>query len=311
MSIARVICTAIALAFLSVVIIGCQLGLGSQPTPQPPAPPLPPVPPASDLKVIEGYLQVRYASCPTWPSQTHPIAAITLTDLRSGSVIFLNGNGTLKTRPKPRYESEKGKATLEAVLKDDSLMKQVVARPSCEEAYDPTVKQRDGWPDAHAENIGNPPMPKVAMGASPAYAGNSPPQLVYPGWRGAYCWPMSGGSRECEDAATWKGFGAAEAMGASAGTIFHVTVLGDDTNPGMVKRVRVLPAQERWSIRGRGLILGAEAHRAVATSGETLKRFPMPKLPAGDYMLIADYESPLGEVEYGFKVEVQGKREQS
>ena len=296
--------TWIILLLLPLITIGCQLGLGAQPapTPQPPAPPLPPVPPASDLKVIEGYLQVQYASCPTWPSQTHSIAPIILTDLRSGSFIFLNGNGTLKTRPKPSYKSDKGKATLEAALKDDSLMKQVVARPSCEEAYNPTVRQLDGWPYALAENIGNPPMPKVAMGASPAYAGNSPPQIVYPGWRGAYCWPVSGGSRECEDTATWKGFGAAEAIGASAGTIFYVTVLGDDANPGMVRRVRVLPAQERWSIRGRGLILGAEAHRAVATSGETLKRFPMPKLPAGVYMLIADYESPLGEVEYGFKV---------
>ena len=66
----------------------------------------------------------------------------------------------------------------------------------------------------------------------------------------------------------------------------------------------MFPAQEKWSTRklGRMLHLGAEVHRVVATKGETLEKFILPKLPAGDYLLIASYESALGEVEYGFKV---------
>lgn len=43
----------------------------------------------------------------------------------------------------------------------------------------------------------------------------------------------------------------------------------------------------------------------MATKGETLEKFVMPKLARGVYILIADYESELGEVEYGFKVEVK------
>ena len=294
----------LALVVLSLMVVGCQWGIGARVAPTP-RPPLPPTPAASDQKVIDGYLQVRYAQCPRWPSQVDSVAPIILTDLRSGSTVFLNRNGTLQTRPKPKYESEQGKATLEAALKDDSLVKQIVARPSCEEAYNPTVKQRDGWPDAYAEDIGEPPMPKVAIGVTPEYA-NAPPQLVYPGWIGAYCWPVSGGSRECEDTAAWKGFGAAESISVGSGTRVYIAVLGDDANPGVISRVRVFPAQERRSMRnpGRGLILGEEVHRAVATKGTTLEKFVMPKLPGGVYMLIASYESPLGEVEYGFKVKV-------
>ena len=111
----------------------------------------------------------------------------------------------------------------------------------------------------------------------------------------------------CEETADWKGFGDAEAMGASAGTRFYVAVRGDETNPGVVRRVEVFPVRMEWSLRklGRELHLGGRAYRFVATKGETLEKFVMPKLPAGDYILIADYESPLGEVEYGFKVEVK------
>ena len=85
---------------------------------------------------------------------------------------------------------------------------------------------------------------------------------------------------------------------------FYVAILGDDANPGMIRRVRVFPAQEKWSTLklGRVLHLGAEVHRVVATKGETLDKFVLPTLPGGDYLLIASYESALGEVEYGFKV---------
>ena len=210
----------------------------------------------------------------------------------------------------PRYTSEEGKAALEAALNDSSVMEQVVARPTCpDRLYKPDVRQRDGWPNAYTEDIGNPPMPKVAMVASPMYF-TTPPQFAYPGWRGAYCWPVGEVSRECEDTAEWKGFGSADALGGGSGTRFHVAILGDEGNPGMVRRVRVLPVREEWSLRklGNVLLVGAEVHKFVATKGTTLEKFVMPRLPAGNYILIADYESPLGEVEYGFKVLV-GTRE--
>ncbi|MYC07230.1 MAG: hypothetical protein F4X57_08675 [Chloroflexi bacterium] len=223
--------------------------------------------------------------------------------MRSGSVVHLNGNGTLKASPKPDYKTEEGQATLETALKNDSIIKQIVARPACPSAvYNPCVQQLDGWPDAYAEDIGDPPMPKVVMGTWPKFA-ESPPPYGYPGWRGAYCWPVGGNARKCEDNADWNGFGSAEALEPGR---FYVGVLGDDANPERISRVRVFPAQNRRANRGRSreLQLGAEVHRVVATRGETLEKFSLPRLPGGDYIIIADYESSLGKIEYGFKVEL-------
>ena len=304
MSITRRTCIGMILAILPLMITGCQLGVGAQPAAPPTPPPLP-TPTASDQKIIDGYLHVSYI--PTCALSSVPftwVAPIKLTDMRSGSVVHLNRNGTIKASPKPDYKSEEGQATLEAALMDSAIVEQIVARPPCpEKVYSPTVNQKDGWPDAYAVDIGDPPMPKVVMGTWPRFA-DSPPPHGYPGWRGAYCWPMEGGSRKCEDTADWKGFSSAEALELGR---FYVTVVGDEGNPGRVSRVRVFPAEERRANRGRSreLKLGVEAHRVVATRGETLEKFTLPRLPAGDYMLIADYESALGEVEYGFKVAVK------
>ena len=314
MSRARVICTGMILALLPLVIVGCQLGFAPQPapTPLPPVAPLPPTTPileerrmpagvkmAHNTKALDGDLYVWYIPCGNQPATW--IASIILSDLRSGSVVYLNQDGTLKTSPEPAYVTEEGRDLLEAALKDSSVMEQVVARPNClDQVYEPTIQQSYGWPDAYAEDIGNPPMPRVAMGTWPKFT-ESPPPYGYPGWRGAFCWPVSGASRKCDDTATWEGFAAASALEPGR---FYVAVLGDDANPGMISRVRVFPAQEKWSILklGRVLQLGAEVHRVVATKGETLDNFVLPELPGGDYLLIASYESVLGEVEYGFKV---------
>ncbi len=152
MSMARMICTGTILALLPLLIIGCQLGLGAQPapTPLPPATPLPPVPPSANTptpfekklqstprsmeltKVIDGYLYARYLPpCEIVRSPAEWVAPIILTDLRSGSVVYLNGNGTLKETPQPEYSTEEGKVALEAALKDKSVVKQIAARPEC------------------------------------------------------------------------------------------------------------------------------------------------------------------------------------
>ena len=110
----------IILVLLPLMIIGCQLGLGAQP-PALPAPDMGAT--DSDQKIIDGYLQVRYTPpCERIPRPAEWVAPIILTDLRSGSYILLNRNGTVKTRSKPQYKLAQGKATLEAVLKDSSVM---------------------------------------------------------------------------------------------------------------------------------------------------------------------------------------------
>ena len=80
-------------------------------------------------KVIDGYLHVRYLPpCEIVPSPAEWVAPIVLTDLRSGSVVYLNHDGTVKFTD---YGTDEGHAALEAALNDDSIVKQIVARPEC------------------------------------------------------------------------------------------------------------------------------------------------------------------------------------
>ena len=80
-------------------------------------------------KVIDGYLHARYLPpCEIVPRPAEWVASIILTDLRSGSIVYLNRDGTVKFTD---YQTEEGKATLEAALKDSSIMEQIVARPEC------------------------------------------------------------------------------------------------------------------------------------------------------------------------------------
>ena len=86
--------------------------------------------------MIDGYLYARYLPpCEIVPSPAEWVAPIILTDLRSGSVVYLNGNGTLRETPQPEYVTEEGKVALEAALKDRSIIKQIAARPKCPDGY--------------------------------------------------------------------------------------------------------------------------------------------------------------------------------
>ncbi len=150
MSRARVICAGMIIALLVLMMVGCELGVGARvaPTPMPPATPLPPATPApsaslpasgsgptsADQKLVDGYLYVRYfPPCALRGAPAIWVAPIELTDLRSRSVVHLNGNGTLKASPKPDYKTDEGRATLEAALKDEALVKEIVGRPACPE----------------------------------------------------------------------------------------------------------------------------------------------------------------------------------
>ena len=100
--------TWVILVLVPLMIVGCQLGIGEEPA-VPPAPDMGAT--DSDQKIIGEYLQVRYTPpCERIPRPAEWVAPIILTDLRSGSYILLNRNGTVKTRSKPQYKSEQGKA---------------------------------------------------------------------------------------------------------------------------------------------------------------------------------------------------------
>ena len=133
----------VTLLLLQVLMVGCQLGIGmgADPTPHPLPAPTPTleerrVPTGlqigNNTKEIDGGLHVWYVPCPPSPPAAW-VASIILTDLRSGSHIYLNRDGSVKESPEPVYLTEEGQATLEAALKDSTVMEQIVARPECPE----------------------------------------------------------------------------------------------------------------------------------------------------------------------------------
>ena len=307
------------LLLLSLMILGCQLGTGAQPapTPQPPATPLPPAPPTANTptpferklqmaprkmeltKVIDGYLYVRHLPpCELVPSPAEWVAPIILTDLRSRSVVSLNSDGTVKSTD---YRSDEGKVTLEAALKESAVIEQIVARPECPEIFRQANVGEPGfcgglygWPDHEKENIGEPPMPKVGLSNEDPTRGT----CMGNGWIGSYCWPTSTGGHTCEDREGWSELEEAETYGLFKGPRkAHITVLGDEANAGRVSRIRML------TLLGEGS-LGDESYSLDAPEGETIVQFAKPDILEGVYLLISSYESPLGEVEYGFKVEL-------
>ena len=294
----------LVIVILPLMMVGCQLGIGGEAD----ATPTPAIgETGSNEKLIDGYLHVWYIPCPQEPPPPFDwVAPITLTDQRSGSHVYLNHNGTLKARPKPRYTSEEGRAALEAVLQDSALIEQVVARPSCDDRQsdDRRIRQQGGWPDAYAEGIGEPAIPKVAISTVPS---STLGVAIYPGWRGSYCWRMNGDKQECEDVEYWEGFAEANALLSRPDSTFHFTVLSEEASPGRISRIRMHTIQKRWALREfrRVVKRGEEVYSAEAQDRQSLDMIQVPGIVDGSYMLVASYESPLGEVEYGFKVEVR------
>ena len=107
MSRARAICAGMIIALLVLMMVGCELGVGGRaaPTPMPPATPLPPSAPSvgavsADQKLVAGNLHVEYIPpCALRGAPAEWVAPIRLTDLRSGSVVYLNRNGSLSPNP--------------------------------------------------------------------------------------------------------------------------------------------------------------------------------------------------------------------
>ena len=131
------------------------------------------------------------------------------------------------------------------------------------------------------------------------------------GWVGSYCWPMGEEGNKCGGGDDWSELAGAEAYGIIKGPRnVHITILGDEANPGRVKRIRMFRLQEEWSLLKLGPVatLGEEAYALDAQEGESISQFAKPDIPEGLYLLVATYKSPIGEVEYGFKVGLKDRR---
>ncbi len=116
------------------------------PTPTPEARKLPLPPPTPTLeerkvqtptdyggntRVVDGDIHVWHVpTCPPVPPATW-VASIILTHLGSGSHLYLNRDGSVRTSPPPDYRTDEGRERLAGVLEDSSLMKTILTPPEC------------------------------------------------------------------------------------------------------------------------------------------------------------------------------------
>ncbi len=115
----------------------------------------------------------------------------------------------------------------------------------------------------------------------------------YQGWRGSYCWPVSANSRVCADSAGWSGFDEAPTVRMKPGNGFRIVVVGNDSGPDQV-RVVVFTVLETKPILTRG-----ESVYSIDV-GEV----PALDLPVGVYFVATFLKFQLGDVFYGFKIEI-------
>ena len=145
--------------FVTAILLGVSLALftviacGEQYVPPTPMPPLPPAPaptapPAptptleerrlqtptdfgSNTRVVDGDIHVWHAPhCPPVPPATF-VAPVTLTDLRSGSHLYLNRDGSVRTSPAPDYRTDESRERFAEVLEDRALMEPILTRFEC------------------------------------------------------------------------------------------------------------------------------------------------------------------------------------
>ena len=70
------------------------------------------------------YKSLWYLPCEPLPMGA--VAPVIMRDLNSGSEIYLDREGLVRPRPKPAYRTKMGRARLEAILGNKSLMKDVL-----------------------------------------------------------------------------------------------------------------------------------------------------------------------------------------
>ena len=129
-----------------------------------------------------------------------------------------------------------------------------------------------------------PALPSVAIGYDGA---------VHNGRQGSYCWPVTANNSVCVDKIGWEDFESAPAVSVKQGDELSVVVTSDESNPGEVQ-VQVYTVESTDPF----LLPGNEVYSRPAGEGITLDIEP------GTYFLSAFYKSRLGDVSYGFKLEM-------
>ena len=149
--------TAVLLAgslFLVAAIACAETRLPSTPIPpatpapaperrKPPPFPYPPTPTQGEIglqtptdfgtntRVVDGDIHVWHIpTCPPVPPATW-VAPVILTDLRSGSQLHLDPDGSTRDSPAPIYRSDEGRERFAEVLEDSALMELILAPMEC------------------------------------------------------------------------------------------------------------------------------------------------------------------------------------
>ncbi len=126
----------LAASLLPLTVSGC----GETPPPRPPPPPTPtlderrvqtPTDFGYNTRVVDGDIHVWHAPhCrPVPPAEF--VASVILTDLDSGSHLYLNRDGSVRTSPPPDYRTDEGRERFAEVLADRALMGVILTRFAC------------------------------------------------------------------------------------------------------------------------------------------------------------------------------------
>ncbi len=126
----------LAASLLPLTVSGC----GETPPPRPPPPPTPtlderrvqtPTDFGYNTRVVDGDIHVWHAPhCRPIPPAEF-VASVILTDLDSGSHLYLNRDGSVRTSPAPDYRTDAGRNRLAGVLKNHSLMDVILTPFEC------------------------------------------------------------------------------------------------------------------------------------------------------------------------------------
>ena len=85
----------------------------------------------SNTRIVDGDIYVWHIpTCPPVPPATW-VAPVILTDLRSGSNLHLNRDGSVRDSPAPDYRSDEGRERFAEALVDSSLMELILAPMEC------------------------------------------------------------------------------------------------------------------------------------------------------------------------------------
>lgn len=126
----------LAASLLPLTVSGC----GETPPPRPPPPPTPtlderrvqtPTDFGYNTRVVDGDIHVWHAPhCRPIPPAEF-VASVILTDLDSGSHLYLNRDGSVRTSPPPDYRTDEGRERLAEVLADRALLEVILTQFEC------------------------------------------------------------------------------------------------------------------------------------------------------------------------------------